>query len=97
MKILADITNRALAEACEAAKWYYDQREELGLRFEATLEDVIEEIVAHPLRFSEEANGIRLAPVLGFPYAIYYRIRAGRPRVVAVFHQSRDPAGWQSR
>ncbi len=67
MRILADITNRALAEACEAAKWYFDEREELGSRFETTVEEIVEEIIAHPLRFAEEEDGIRLAPRYGLP------------------------------
>ena len=32
-----------------------------------------------------------------YPYCVYYRVVPGRVVVTAVFHTSRDPAGWQGR
>ena len=32
-----------------------------------------------------------------FPYGVYYRDFPDRVEVVAVYHTSRDPSGWQTR
>lgn len=55
------------------------------------------EIANQPDLYPVAARDIREAPVRGFPYCVYYRVRAGRLVVLAVFHQSRNPTDWQSR
>ena len=40
---------------------------------------------------------IREGALTRFPYVVYYRVLADRIRVLAVYHTSRDPSGWQSR
>jgi toxin ParE1/3/4 len=40
---------------------------------------------------------VRRAPVDQFPYSIIYRVERNRVVVIAVFHTSRDPAGWMDR
>lgn len=32
-----------------------------------------------------------------FPYMVFYRVDDDQITVLAVYHTSRDPAGWQSR
>ncbi|MFO0848597.1 MAG: type II toxin-antitoxin system RelE/ParE family toxin [Gemmataceae bacterium] len=87
----------AQAEYEAAAAWYEGQQAGLGTAFEAEVEAVLSVIAARPDRYPVAARDIREAPVARFPYCVYYRPRAGRVVVVAVFHQSRDPASWQSR
>jgi toxin ParE1/3/4 len=57
----------------------------------------LDAIADHPGRYAVASGDIREAPVNRFPYCVYYRVRAGRVVVVAIFHASRDPAVWQSR
>jgi len=36
-------------------------------------------------------------PSLAFPYGVYYLAEPDRIVVLAVYHSSRDPRGWQRR
>ena len=63
----------------------------------AAVEATLAEAAATPDRFPVADGDVREAPVDGFPYCIYYRVRAGRLIVLAVYHQSRDPDGWKDR
>ena len=87
----------AQSEYDSAAAWYDAQQPGLGPQFEAEVQAVLGVIAGQPDRYPVAARDIREAPVSRFPYCVYYRVRAGRIVVVSVFHQSRDPAEWQSR
>jgi toxin ParE1/3/4 len=87
----------AQAEYVAAAAWYEARQPGLGADFEAEVQAVLDTIANQPDRYPAAARDIREAPVSRFPYCIYYRERGGRIVVLAVFHQSRDPAEWQSR
>lgn len=50
-----------------------------------------------PLRYPIVERDVHEAPVKNFPYCIYYRIRKNLLIVIAVYHQARDPLGWQQR
>ncbi len=54
-------------------------------------------ISAAPDSYPLAEGDVREAPVRGFPYCVYYRVRVARVVVVAIYHQSRDPAGWRGR
>ena len=56
---------------------------------------VLDEISFAPTRFPILQGDVQLAPVGDFPYGVYYRFRSERIVVVAIYHQSRDPQGWQ--
>jgi toxin ParE1/3/4 len=47
--------------------------------------------------YPEVLEDVREAPVVGYPYCIYYREEPGQLFVLSVFHTSRDPAVWQRR
>ena len=87
----------ARAEYVRAIAWYEDQKPGLGARFEAHVEAVLEIIAQQPDRYAFADREVREAPVRHFPYSVFYRFDSGRIEVIAVFHQSRDPAEWQSR
>jgi hypothetical protein len=38
--------------------------------------------------------GVRAIGCVGFPYRIYYEIRAGKIVIRAVYHTARDPSRW---
>jgi hypothetical protein len=48
-------------------------------------------------RYPEVWPGGREAPVLGWPYCVYYQVHDDHVMVIAVFHSARDPSVWQSR
>ena len=87
----------ARSEYLRAIEWYENQQPGLGADFEASVEAVLTTIANQPDRYPIAERDIREAPVHRFPYCVYYRVRPDRIEVLAVFHQSRDPAEWQSR
>jgi plasmid stabilization system protein ParE len=89
--------NAAQAEFDEAAAWYESRQEGLGADFVHEIQHVLESIAEQPKRYPIVSADIREAPVRRFPYCIYYRAKADRAVVLAVFHTSRNPAVWQSR
>jgi plasmid stabilization system protein ParE len=85
---------REFDESCE----FYESRESrLGTRFASVVERVVEAIETQPDRFAKIVDGVREAPVMGFPFAIYYKVKSDRIEVISVFHTSRDPSVWQDR
>jgi len=87
----------ARVEYVRAIAWYEDQKPGLGARFESSVEAVLQIISEQPDRYAFADKEVRQAPVHRFPYSVYYRLESGRVEVIAVFHQSRDPAEWQAR
>jgi toxin ParE1/3/4 len=87
----------AQAEFDEAIAWYDQGGPGLGASFAQAVQDRLDEISQSPQRYPVIEDDVREAPVDGFPYCIYYRVRPGRLVVVAAYHQSRDPAGWRNR
>lgn len=87
----------AQAEYDTAAAWYEAQQPGLGADFAAEIRRVLNVIADHPERYALVRGDVREALVSRFPYAIYYRVRARRVIVLAVFHTSRNPLIWQSR
>lgn len=87
----------ARREFDEAAVWYEDQRSGLGSDFVDRVQNVLDKIAQQPDRYPVVSGDVREAPVSRFPYAIYYRAKADRVVILAVFHCSRDPAIWMRR
>ena len=87
----------AQAEYDTAVAWYDQARPGLGRDFEAEVEAVLVAAAAAPDRYPVADGDVREAPVSGFPYCVYYRVRSNKLIVVAVYHQSRDPSGWRGR
>jgi toxin ParE1/3/4 len=84
-------------EIDDAHTWYESKRAGLGGAFLDEVERVLSEISSIPYRYGFAEADIREGPLTRFPYAIYYRVLADRIRVLAVYHSSRDPSGWQTR
>jgi plasmid stabilization system protein ParE len=87
----------AQAEYDGAIAWYEAQQAGLGAAFEAEVQAVLDTIANTPDRYPVALRDIREAPLGRFPYCVYYRVRSGSVVVLAVYHQARDPSGWQSR
>jgi len=84
-------------EIDDAYDWYEQRRAGLGGDFLDEVQRILAEITASPARFGVIEGDVRAAPLNRFPYAVYYRELPDRIRVLAVYHTSRDPSGWQSR
>ena len=91
-------TRTAQAELIEAQQWYEDEVPGLGRRFRAAIAELIERMSANPRQFAVVYKNVRRALLQRFPYALMFIIEAdGTLVVIACFHGSRDPAGWQRR
>lgn len=97
MSLPISLRPTARAEYARAVRWYEDQQPGLGSEFESAVEAALGVAARQPDRYPVVVRDIREAPVGRFPYCVYYRIRANRLVVIAVFHQSREPGEWQSR
>ena len=84
-------------ETDDAHDWYERRRPGLGADFLDEVQRVLGEIAANPARYGFAHNDVREGLLNRFPYAVYYRELPDRIRVLAVYHTSRDPSGWQSR
>lgn len=85
------------ADLEEAYGWYEMQQAGLGRRFLDEIEAYLERISQRPESYAVALRDARRALVRRFPYSIYYRVRTGEIRVLAVIHQSRNPRVWQRR
>jgi toxin ParE1/3/4 len=84
-------------EYLRASAHYDNERPGLGAEFESEVQVVLHKIQEQPGRYPIAIRDIRFATTRRFPYSIYYRIRRNQIDVLSVFHESRDPAEWQSR
>ena len=84
-------------EVEDAFEWYEKQRPGLGHAFLAALEDAYARISAMPTAHQVVYKDVRRDLTRRFPYGVFYRVQADRVEVIAVYHSSRNPAGWQSR
>ncbi len=84
-------------EVDQAYKWYKQCRTGLGQDFLKKIDQCLTQIKKNPQRFGIAVEDIREGQVKRFPFGIYYRVLSDRIRILAVYHTSRDPSGWQSR
>ena len=83
---------RAKADMREARHWYEGQRAGLGAQFTAAVGATLNGLLA----MRDSGSVPRLAGTVDrFPYKDLSGL--GRIVVVADYHSSRDPAGWQER
>ena len=97
MSLPVVLSAAAEADVQEAALHYEKQRAGLGVRFVRQLRDACSRIGDHPDIYLEVLDGVRRAPVRRYAYGVFYRTRADRVDVIAVFHNRRDPRIWKTR
>ena len=90
-------SNGAKAEFYAAEQWYADLSPALAERFAQAVDDGLQAISHHPLRFPVVHNRKRRAFVRRFPYSLIYLVEDARIVVIACFHGKRNPRRWQSR
>jgi plasmid stabilization system protein ParE len=97
MKLPLIVNWRAEQDLLDAPTCYDEQRDGLGDLFLETVAATFRSIGNMPEVHGRVRGEVRRALVPRFPYGIYYRIDTRQVTVLAVYHASRDPRGWQSR
>jgi toxin ParE1/3/4 len=96
--ILPVVLRRSARDEFDAAiDWYERQCPGLGSDFAEQVQAIFDRISATPEAHAKVYHDVRRALVRRFPYSIYYRFRADRIVVLAVFHNKRDPKVWKAR
>lgn len=91
------VNPEADADLADARAWYENQRAGLGDVFLSRVDEVFTRLQHTPKLYGKIFEDLRLARVHRFPYVVVYRIDDDQITVVAVYHTSRDPRGWQDR
>lgn len=91
------LTPEAENEITEAAFWYEDRRQGLGIEFLEEAERVFLKIEQNPTLYQVVHLDIRQANLRRFPYSVYYVVHQDDFGVLAVHHNSRDPRRWKWR
>jgi plasmid stabilization system protein ParE len=91
------VNPEAEADLVDAKSWYDDVRPGLGDEFLRDVEDVLGGIRRMPELYGKVFQNLRLVLLRRFPYVVVYRVDEDQITVIAVYHTSRDPRGWQGR
>jgi len=91
------VTPEAEADLAEAYAWYQARRDGWGDRLILAVEATMNQIRRVPSGGRELQSGVRQLVTRQFPYAVIYRVDEDRISVLAVYHTSRNPQGWQDR
>ena len=92
-----DFHPEALAEFQDAAQRYRINQNEAGLRFVASVEDAIDQILESPLRWRILEHDVRRCLTRVFPSAVLYTIEPEFVLIIAVMHCHREPGYWRKR
>lgn len=87
----------AEADLAEAYDWYEEQRPGLGDDLLLCVEGAIDTARRNPEMFAVVHGEARRALTRRFPYGVFYIVEPERIVVLAIYHSSRDPEGWQRR
>lgn len=84
-------------DLAEARQWYETRREGLGDEFLEQVDVAFDRIQRMPLVPAVKYKDTRRVLLKRFPYAVFYHVDDDQITIIAVYHTSRDPRGWQSR
>lgn len=92
MSLHLHLSESAVRDIEEAFAWYDETDPGVGPRFLEAVHARFEYIAENPLLpRAFGSRPVRRSNLKGWPYVIYYRIRGGQVRVIAIVHQARDP------
>lgn len=91
------VNPEAEADLVDAEAWYERQRVGLGDELLDCVEEVFDFLEHSPEIYAKVFEDLRLAKVQRIPYVVVYRVDEDQVTIVAIYHASRDPRGWQSR
>ena len=84
-------------DLADARRWYEGRRDGLGDEFIEQVDVAFDRIQRMPLVPAPKYQDVRRVLLKRFPYAVFYHVDDDQITVIAVYHTSRDPRGWQSR
>lgn len=86
-------TDDALREIDQITLWLKAHYPGVGAAVERRLRLVVAHIVRWPdsMRASANRAGVRVAPLGGYPYKIFYRVRDDAVEILHVHHSAREP------
>lgn len=88
---------KAEEDLLRAFRWYQDRRQGLGNEFLEEVDAAFCRIVERPLDAAILYRDVRRVLVRRFPYGVFYVATHSEAQIIAVTHQSQDPAGWRRR
>ena len=88
---------RAERDIQSTFEWYESQQRGLGEEFLSAVRQRLETVRSFPESAPVLYRDVRRAVVSRFPYVIFYVAQPSRVSILAVLHQSRDPAVWPRR
>lgn len=84
-------------DLANARAWYEGRQAGLGDEFIEQVDAAFARIQRMPLVPAVTHRNARRVLLKRFPYAVFYHVDDDQITVLAVYHTSRDPRGWQSR
>lgn len=86
----------AAEEIKQTTAFYNKQQAGLEKRFIEDLEDGIERICAHPLRYKIVEGEVRKCRLEHFPYLLIYQVQGEQVEIIALMHLRREPDYWKN-
>jgi plasmid stabilization system protein ParE len=77
--------------------FYQNRTKKIAQRFYSKINYSFEQIKKNPEIYPISDYNIRKYIVKGFPFVIYYTINLFQIRIIAIFHNSRNPEIWKDR
>jgi plasmid stabilization system protein ParE len=87
----------AEAEFAEAIRWYEQHDAGLALDFANAVDDGMAAVQQAPRQYPAVYRDVRRCIIRRFPYGVFFVPGQNELQVLAIYHLSRDPRGWQSR
>ena len=87
----------AANEIKQTTAFYKKQQAGLEKRFIESLEECIEKVCAHPLRYKIIEGDIRQHRLAHFPYLLIYQVQNEQVEIIALMHIRRQPDYWKVR
>jgi plasmid stabilization system protein ParE len=84
-------------ELVDAARYYEIESPGLGARFLDAVEKCELAIIEHPEAGATVRGDIRRRLIRSFPYALLYKVKPQRTRILAVMNLRRRPTYWVDR
>jgi len=88
-----EYTNQALADLRRIAADSRAFGEDVAIAVELRIRTVVERVAQHPKTAAPVAErpGMRVVPLIRYPYKIFYRILEDRVRILHIRHTARKP------
>lgn len=96
-KLTLVFSARARQDLADILFWYVQNAPHMAEPWEYEMEVYIDFIASFPEAGQPVRKNVRKAVMKRFPYAIYYKTGTDLIEILAVYHGSRKPGGWENR